>query len=63
LRISKSFVWADGRAENQGTGAIATVTQQQAQSADFGPSWPEVAGFGAACPNKQFYGLTARENP
>ena len=29
------------------------VTQQQARSANFGPSWPEVAGFGAAGPNKQ----------
>jgi hypothetical protein len=31
------------------------MTQQQARCADFGPSWPEVAGFGVACPNKQFY--------
>lgn len=31
------------------------MTQQQARSTDFGPIWPEVAGFGAACPNKQFY--------
>ena len=23
------------------------MTQQQARRADFGPSWPEVAGFGA----------------
>jgi hypothetical protein len=30
------------------------VTQQQARSADFGPSWPEVTGFGAD-PNKQFF--------
>ena len=33
------------------------MTQQQAQRADFGPSWPEVTGFGAASPNKQFYGF------
>lgn len=31
------------------------VTRQQAQSADFGPTWPEVTGFGAS-PNKQFCG-------
>ncbi|TEB05599.1 hypothetical protein Psch_02640 [Pelotomaculum schinkii] len=24
------------------------MTQQRAQRADFGPSWPEVAGFGEA---------------
>lgn len=33
------------------------MTQQQARSADFGPTWPEVTGFGAAGPNKQFYGF------
>jgi len=38
------------------------VTQQQAQSANFGPTWPEVAGFGAAGPNKQFLGFDRREN-
>ena len=35
------------------------VTRHQAQSADFGPTWPEVEGFGAG-PNKQFCGF-ARE--
>ncbi len=39
------------------------VTQQQARNADFGPSWLEVAGFGAACPNKQFYGFDRKGNP
>jgi len=29
------------------------MTQQKAQSANFGPMWPEVTGFGAG-PNKQF---------
>ena len=39
------------------------MTQQQAHSARFGPSWPEVAGFGAASPNKQiFRGLTEGQN-
>jgi hypothetical protein len=33
------------------------MTQQQARRADFGPTWPEVAGFGVAGPNKQFYGF------
>lgn len=28
------------------------VTQHKAQSANFGPHWPEVTGFGAG-PNKQ----------
>lgn len=35
------------------------MTQQRARSAHFGPSWPEVTGFGAG-PNKQFCGF-ARE--
>ena len=38
------------------------VTQQQARSANFGPSWPEVAGFGAAGPNKQSNGFAVRQN-
>lgn len=35
------------------------VTRQQAHSADFGPTWPEVTGLGAGS-NKQFCGF-ARE--
>ena len=38
------------------------MTQHEAQRANFGPSWPEVAGFGAAGPNKQFLSFPAREN-
>ena len=38
------------------------MTQHKAQRANFGPSWPEVAGFGAAGPNKQFLSFPAREN-
>jgi len=38
------------------------VTQHKAQRANFGPTWPEVAGFGAAGPNKQFLSFPAREN-
>jgi len=30
------------------------MTQQRAQRAHFGPSWPEVTGFGVD-PNKQFF--------
>ena len=37
------------------------MTQHKARSANFGPSWPEVAGFGAAGPNKQFLGFDRRE--
>jgi hypothetical protein len=29
------------------------VTQQRREAPHFGPTWPEVAGFGAAGPNKQ----------
>lgn len=28
------------------------MTQQQAQCANFGPSWPEVAGFGEGTPQQ-----------
>ena len=35
------------------------VTRQQAYSADFGPTWPEVTGFGAG-PNKQFCGFACK---
>lgn len=28
------------------------MTQQQAQRANFGPSWPEVAGFGEGTPQQ-----------
>jgi hypothetical protein len=38
------------------------MTQHEVQSADFGPTWPEVAGFGAACPNKQFLSFPVKEN-
>jgi len=38
------------------------MTQHKARSANFGPSWPEVAGFGAAGPNKQFLSFPTREN-
>jgi len=38
------------------------MTQHEAQRANFGPSWPEVVGFGAAGPNKQFLSFPAREN-
>ena len=38
------------------------MTQHEARSANFEPSWPEVAGFGAAGPNKQFLSFPAREN-
>gem|GEM_PF-1753182 len=34
------------------------VTQQKAQSANFGPHWPEVTGFGAG-PNKQIFCVLA----
>lgn len=34
------------------------VTQQKAQSANFGPMWPEVTGFGAG-PNKQIFCVLA----
>lgn len=37
------------------------MTQHKVRSADFGPTWPEVAGFGA-CPNKQFLRFDRREN-
>ena len=37
------------------------MTQHKVQSADFGPTWPEVAGFGAARPNKQFLRIDRRE--
>lgn len=37
------------------------MTQHKVRSADFGPTWPEVAGFGAACPNKQFLRFDRRE--
>lgn len=37
------------------------MTQHEVQSTNFGPSWPEVAGFGAACPNKQFLIIDRRE--
>lgn len=30
------------------------MRKKQAERNHFGPIWPEVAGFGAACPNKQF---------
>ena len=29
------------------------VTQQQALSADIGPSWPDVTGFGALAPTRK----------
>jgi len=35
------------------------MTQQRAKRADFGPSWPEVAGFGEAPQQAIFCGLTA----
>ena len=38
------------------------MTQQQARRADFGPTWPEVTGFGEAGPNKQFYGFDRKGN-
>lgn len=38
------------------------MTQHKVRSADFGPTWPEVTGFGAACPNKQFLRFDRREN-
>lgn len=34
------------------------MTQQRAQRADFGPSWPEVAGFGEAPQQAIFCDLT-----
>jgi|GEM_PF-3404630 len=37
------------------------VTQQKAQSANFGPNWPEVTGFGAG-PNKQIFCIAAGQN-
>jgi len=37
------------------------VTQQRREAPHFGPTWPEVAGFGAAGPNKQFLGFDRRE--
>jgi hypothetical protein len=37
------------------------MTQHEVQRTDFGPNWPEVAGFGAACPNKQFLRVDRRE--
>mgnify|MGYP007127514500 CR=1 FL=1 len=35
------------------------MTQQRARSANFGPSWPEVAGFGAG-PNKHDFSRFGR---
>lgn len=37
------------------------MTQHEVQRTDFGPSWLEVAGFGAARPNKQFSRVDRRE--
>ena len=39
------------------------MTQHEAQRANFGPSWPEVAGFGAAGPNKQFLRFSRKGKP
>lgn len=35
------------------------MTQQRARSANFGPSWPEVSGFGAG-PNKHDFSRFGR---
>lgn len=35
------------------------MTQHRAQRADFGPNWPEVAGFGEPPQQVIFYDLTA----
>ena len=37
------------------------VTQQRRNAPDFGPSWPEVAGFGEVSPTSNFYVLAARQ--
>ena len=39
------------------------VTQQQALSADIGPSWPDVTGFGALAPTRNLTDFPAGENP
>lgn len=33
------------------------MTQQQAQRADFGPSWPKVAGFGEGTSQQAVFGV------
>lgn len=33
------------------------MTQQQAQRANFGPTWPEVAGFGEGTPQQAVFGV------
>lgn len=38
------------------------MTQHEVQRTDFGPSWPEVAGFGEGTPQQAIFEFSVREN-